>query len=339
MVGGLIILFGVLLASVTFYIYQIFFTPNVLVKAGKMRLKIPTGATFQTVLDSLSANKALTDPLSFSLVAKIMDYQESVKPGLYLIPPDMSNRDFVKLMMRGEQLPVNLTLSNARLKTELVQKVCTHIEAKPEDLLALLQNPERCEKAGFDTTKILCMFLPNTYQVYWTYTAEKVFERFYTEYKRFWTEERLQKAHQLNLTPIQVSILASIVEAETQKSDERPRVAGVYLNRLKKQIPLQADPTVVYAIGDFNIRRVLTIHTQMDSPYNTYKTVGLPPGPINVPSLNAIEAVLNAENHRYIYFCAKEDLSGYHTFAETLVQHNENARRYRAALNQMRIYR
>ncbi len=337
--GGLFILFGVVLASTTFYFYQVFYTPNVLVLQGKMRLKIPTGASFNAVMDSLMKARALTDPLSFGFVARWMGYQDHIKPGLYLLQSDMSNRDAVRLLQKGEQLPINITLSTARLKSELPEKLCGPLEAKPAEFEALLNNEQACAEAGFSKETILCMFLPNTYEVYWTYTAEKLFNRFKKEYDKYWTQDRLQKAKLLELSPIQVSILASIVEAETQKPDERPRVAGVYLNRLKRGIPLQADPTVVFAVNDFSIRRVLDIHLQTESPYNTYKYKGLPPGPINLPSLSSIEAVLNAEKHSYLFFCAREDLSGYHNFAENGAQHQANAEKYRRALNKMKIYR
>lgn len=337
--GGLFILFGVVLASTTFYLYQVFNTPNLLVKQGKMRLKIPTGANFNTVMDSLMAANALTDPISFAFVARWMDYQKQVKPGLYLLQADMSNREAIRLLQKGEQLPINITLSTARLKSELPDKLCNQLEANPAEFAALLNDETVCAQAGFNTENILCMFLPNTYEVYWTYTAEKLFNRFKREYDKFWNQDRREKAKALDLTPIEVSILASIVEGETQKTDERPRVAGVYLNRLKRGIPLQADPTVVFAVGDFSIRRVLEVHLQTESPYNTYKYKGLPPGPINLPSLSSIEAVLNAEKHNYLFFCAREDLSGYHNFAENGAQHQANAEKYRRALNKMKIYR
>lgn len=337
--GGILILSGVVLATVTFYFYQVFFTPNVLVKAEKIKLKIPTGATFQTVLDSLTAIKALTDPLSFGFVAKLSGYQERVKPGLYLVPPNLSNRDFIRLLDKGEQLPVKLTFHNARTRIDIAEKIALHVEVTADQLLKFMEDEASCASLGFSTETIPCMFLPNTYEVYWTYSAQKLMERMKKEYDRFWNEERLLKAKEKNLTPIEVSILASIVETESQKPDERPRIAGVYLNRLSRGIPLQADPTVVFAVGDFTIKRVLNEHLEVASPYNTYKVKGLPPGPIYIPSINAIESVLNAEKHSYIFFCAREDMSGYHAFAATSAEHGANAARYRRALNQLKIYR
>jgi UPF0755 protein len=190
---------------------------------------------------------------------------------------------------------------------------------------------------GFDTTTILAMFIPNTYEMYWNTSAKKLFKKMHGEYKKFWTEERLQKAEALGLTPIQVSVLASIVEAETQQNSEKSRIAGVYLNRLKSGMPLQADPTVKFAVGDFAIKRILGGHTQTDSPYNTYKYTGLPPGPINLPSSVSIDAVLGAEKHKYFYFCASPTSPGFHDFSENYRDHINNANKYHTHLNNNKI--
>jgi UPF0755 protein len=203
----------------------------------------------------------------------------------------------------------------------------------------MLSSYDFASKYGFNEQTIMTMFIPNTYEFYWNTSADEFFERMADEYKKFWTDERKQKAKNIGLSQSEVSILASIVELETQKKDERPTVAGVYINRLKKKMLLQADPTVVFALGDFTINRVLKIHLETDSPYNTYKYSGLPPGPIYLPSISSIDAVLNFENHDYIYFCAKEDFSGYHNFAKTLAQHNENARKFQQALNKRKIWK
>jgi UPF0755 protein len=181
------------------------------------------------------------------------------------------------------------------------------------------------------------MFLPNTYELYWNTSADELLERLNKEYKKFWTQERINKAEALNFTPVQVSVLASIVEAETKKNDEKPRVAGVYINRLNTNMPLQADPTLVFALRNFALKRVLKVHMEVDSPYNTYRYTGLPPGPINLPSLSAIDAVLNSEKHNYLYFSAREDFSGYHNFAENFNDHLKNARLYQKALNAANI--
>jgi UPF0755 protein len=185
---------------------------------------------------------------------------------------------------------------------------------------------------GFNKDNIICMFIPNTYEVYYTISADQLIERMYDEYQNFWNEERKQKANELGLSPIEVSILASIVQAESIKRDEAPIIAGLYLNRLKQGIPLQADPTLVFAVGDFTIKRVLNEHKEVESPYNTYKNKGLPPGPINMPEIATIDAVLNYKPSNYLYMCAKEDFSGYHNFTASYNEHLKNARRYQAAL-------
>ena len=192
---------------------------------------------------------------------------------------------------------------------------------------------------GFKANTFISMFIPNTYQVYWTDSPEQILDRMKKEYDAFWTDERKQKAKNLNMTQEEVSTLASIVKGETNKMDEAPTVAGVYINRLKRGIALQADPTLVFAIGDFSIRRILNKDKNFDSPYNTYQHRGLPPGPINMPSIATLDAVLDYEDHNYLYFCAKEDFSGYHAFAKTLAEHNRNARKFQRALNRERIYR
>jgi UPF0755 protein len=183
------------------------------------------------------------------------------------------------------------------------------------------------------------MFIPNTYEVFWDITGDELVERMNWEYERFWTDERKEKASQIGLSPVEVTILASIVQAEVSHNDEAPVVAGLYLNRLKKNMYLQADPTLIYGIGDFTIRRVLNIHKSVDSPYNTYRYLGLPPGPINFPSVRSIDAVLDHDRHQYIYMCAREDFSGYHNFSTNLRQHNSNARKYQQALNRAKLYR
>ena len=234
------------------------------------------------------------------------------------------------------QSPVKLTFNNIRVKSELAEKLSKKLEFKSNDFLNLLKDTSLAKSAGFDTTTIMSMFVPNTYELYWNVTADAFFKKMHGEYEKFWSEERKQKAAALNLSPVQVSILASIVEAETNKNPERPRIAGVYLNRLKEGMPLQADPTVKFAVGDFTLKRITGI-LDYESPYNTYIHTGLPPGPINLPSITSIDAVLNRENHKYIYFCASEALNGYHNFAETYDAHLKNRNKYIKALNKLNI--
>jgi len=233
----------------------------------------------------------------------------------------------------GNQQPVQVTFNNLRFISELAGAVSKYIQPDSVELLKKFTDPATFEKYGFTESTFHCMFIPNTYEFYWTTTADQFLERMSMEYKHFWNEERRNKATKLGLTPEEVMTVASIVQEESNKKDEKPIIAGLYLNRIKRGMPLQADPTVKFALGNFRIKRVLKSHLEVESPYNTYKYPGLPPGPINFPEIGSINAVLNAAKTPYIYMCAREDFSGYHNFAKTLSAHNENARKYREALD------
>ncbi|MBN3521926.1 endolytic transglycosylase MltG [Algoriphagus lutimaris] len=335
----LIISFSVLAISMSFYFYQVFFSPNALLETDQSyTLKIPSNSTFKQVSNQLYDDKVINDVVSFSFVSKVMGYQEAVKPGLYIISPKMTNIELVRHLRSGNQAPVRITFNNIRTKEDLAERITKNLEINEDRFLSLLEDSVYIRKFDFDEETIMSMFIPNTYEVWWNTSPESLFDRMFKEYQAFWTAEKKSKAEAIGLSPKEVSTLASIVQSESQKSDERPKIAGVYLNRLRLNMPLQADPTLVFALGDFTIKRVLNVHKEIESPYNTYKYVGLPPGPINLPDINSLEAVLNAEDHKYLYFCAKEDFSGYHAFATNLAQHNANARRYQAALNAAKIY-
>jgi UPF0755 protein len=335
---GAFITLAVLTTTFTFYFWQIFKTPNLqLEKQQSFALLIPENATYQTVLDTLKKHRVVNDQVSFQFVAKLLDYPENIKPGRYVIKPDSPNYGVIKKLKSGVQDPVRLTFNNIRLKDDLIARIGPRFAFGEEKLRQALNNAEVSQKYGLDTVTVMAMFLPNTYEVYWDVSTEKFLDRMHSEYEKFWNDERKAKAKALGYSPAQVSVLASIVEAETKKPDEKPRVAGVYLNRLQQGMPLQADPTVVFAWRDFSIRRVLHHHTQIKSPYNTYTQLGLPPGPINLPDQASIDAVLNPEEHKFIYFCARDDFSGYHAFAENYQEHLKNARQYQQALNQRNI--
>lgn len=335
----LLISISVLAISMTFYFYQVFFSPNTLVESDQpYMLKIPTNSVFKNVADQLYNDKVINDALSFGFVSKVLGYQEAVKPGLYKIDPKMNNLQLVRMLRSGAQVPVKVTFNNVRTKEDLAEKITANLEVTEDQFLRLIQDSVYIRKFDFEEETIMSMFIPNTYEFWWNTSPEALFDRMYKEYQAFWTEERKQKAQALGLSQKEVSTLASIVQAESQKADERPKIAGVYLNRLKIGMALQADPTLVYATGDFTLKRILNIHKEIDSPYNTYKNTGLPPGPINLPDINSLNAVLNAEKHNYMYFCAKEDFSGYHAFAVTYNEHLTNARRYQAALNSAKIF-
>lgn len=338
---GLFVGISMLFITLTVYFYQVFFSPNVMLGGYEGIVIIPKNATVKHLQDSLRRYRIVDQMVPFMFVARAMGYTSSLKPGLYLLKPRMTNLQAVRLLRSGQQMPINLTFNNARTKHDLCVKITRHLDFGPEELLRELNNPVLVDSLGLgmDTTTIATLFLPNTYQVYWTITPRELVLRFKREYQSFWNEQRRKKAEEIGLTPIQVSVLASIVDAETNKTDEKMRIAGVYINRLNKGMVLAADPTLVFAHGDFSIKRVLNIHKTIESPYNTYKYSGLPPGPIRIPEAETIDAVLNYERHNYIYFCAKEDFSGYHNFAATSAEHTRNSSKYQSALNKQKIFK
>ena len=334
---GLYIAVVTLFVSLGVYAYQLLFAPNLQVQREGKMLYIPTGSKFDQVIDSLNKYEIVGDEVSFRVIARAMGYMEAVKPGAYLIPPDANNLEIVRMLINGRQTPVKLTFNNIRLPTDLARKLGERIEADSTELLARLSNADTCAAYGFSPATITAMFLPNTYEVYWNLAPTSLWKKMQKAYVQFWDTKRLALADSLHMTPVQITTLASIVEAETKKVDEMPIVAGVYLNRLKLGMKLQADPTVVYALQDFSIKRVRLIHMAIASPYNTYFVAGLPPGPINLPRAEAIDAVLSPAKHDFIFFVAKKDFSGYHTFAKDYAKHLENAREYQAALDELKL--
>lgn len=293
-------------------------------------LYIPTNADYQYVKNELISLNVLKSKNAFDWLAKRSNYDENVHPGRYILTDGMTNQQLINMLRMGYQTPVKVVFNNMRTVEQLAGRISDQIEADSISIINEISN-----NPDVDATT----FIPNTYEFYWNTDADDFVDKMIVEHKRFWNETRMQKAKDIRLTPRQVSILASIVDKETTKTSEMPRIAGVYLNRINKRWPLQADPTLVFALGDYNIRRVLDVHKNIDSPYNTYKFAGLPPGPICIPSIAAIDAVLNAEKHNYYYFCAKDDLSGYHVFAKNITEHNRNAEKYRKALNKNKIYK
>lgn len=336
---GLFVTIAILTTTFTFYFWQIFKTPNLQVdKQTNFALLIPETATYQTVLDSLKKHDVINDHISFRFLARLLSYSEKLKPGRYVIKPNTSNYEAIKKLISGNQDAVKLTFNNIRLKEDLIARIGSRFEFGEDNFRKALSDPAVCAKYGLDTLTIVSMFLPNTYDIYWTTGTEKFLDRMHSEYKKYWTEEKVAKAREIGLTPVQVSILASIVEEEqARKVDERPKVAGLYINRLKAQMPLQADPTIKFALQDFAIKRILNQQLLINSPYNTYVNTGLPPGPIRVADFNSLDAVLNYDKHDYVYMCAKADLSGYHAFATNYTDHLNNARMYQAELNRLKI--
>jgi UPF0755 protein len=334
----IIALAGLLFVCFSYYAYQIFKTSNIQVEKEDYVLYIPSGSNFLSVMDSLEKNQVLTDKLSFAFVSKLLGYQERVRSGRYVLPKNSTNLTVVRKLKNGQQDPLKLTFNNVRIKKDLAEKLDEKLEFSAEEFLALLNDPKVVAKYGFDTNTVMAMFLPNTYEVFWNASPEEFLKKMNREYKKFWNNERLAKAKAAGFTPLEISIIASIVEAETNKDSEKSRIAGVYINRLRSDMPLQADPTVKFALQDFSIKRVTQEHTACNSPYNTYKCSGLPPGPINMPSKTSLDAVLNYEKHKFIYFCASPNEIGYHDFAESYRDHVNNANRYRKYLDKQKIH-
>ena len=335
----IVLAFIILVSSLAFYFYQVFYSPNILVGKEDGYVDIPTGSDFSNVQKIMSDQHIVNDMLSFSFLARMMKYDRYVKPGRYALRQNMSNREAILLLRSGQQTPVKITYNNIRLVDEIPDKICENIEVSPEELRSYLDSPAIYEKYGFDRENFIGMFIPNTYEVYWTIKPQQLLDRMKNEYDSFWDSDRRAKCKELGFTPMEVTTLASIVKAECAHNEEAPVIAGLYINRLKRNMALQADPTVIYANHDFTIRRVLDKHKEIDSPYNTYKYAGLPPGPINMPDIFYIDAVLNYTRSNYLYMCAREDFSEYHNFTDSYAVHLNNARKYTAALNKERIYR
>lgn len=317
--------------------YKVYFAPNT---TGKEKfLYVRTGSTVDDLFEELRRKDILTETGTFSQAAAKMDLARSLKPGRYKLAKGMNNRSIINMLKSGNQDPVKLKFQNLRKKENFAAYLANNLEPDSLTFISMLDSAALIEKYGFNKDNSYVMFIPNTYEMYWNVTALDFFDRMHKEYEKFWNDERKQKAAALNLTPIQVSILASIVDAEALYDKEMPVIAGLYLNRLNKGILLQADPTVIFANNDFTVKRVTNSLLQVQSKYNTYKYAGLPPGPIMMPSINAIDAVLNREKNNYIYMCAKEDFSGYHNFAVTVQEHELNAKKYRDALNKRNIFK
>ncbi|OXB24653.1 aminodeoxychorismate lyase [Flavobacterium tructae] len=306
------------------------FSANTKFEEKELYVYVPTGAKYTDV-------KKILEPYiknfeDFEMVANKRSYPENVKSGRFLLKKDMNNIDLVRAMRSN--VPVKLAFNNQERLENFAGRVGSEIEADSLSLLKAFRDPEFLAANGFNEENVFAMFIPNTYEIYWNTSAEKFRDKMIKEYHNFWTAERIEKAKKQGLTPVQVTILASIVHKESVKKDERPRIAGVYLNRLRLEMPLQADPTVIYALKlrdnnfDQVIKRVFYNDLIMKSPYNTYVNIGLPPGPIAMPDITALEAVLNPEKNDYIYFCASVERFGYHEFAATLAEHNVNAKKY-----------
>lgn len=291
---------------------------------------------YATLLDSLKPN--IKHHFAFDIYAERLNLKESFKKGHYVVKDGMNVIEIVRMLKLGLQTPVNVTMNNVKIPAQLAGKLAVQLEADSVELVNVLTDKALAKKMGFESPlTMFSIFLPNTYEFYWTVKPEEFVERMYKEYKNFWNGARDEKRKRTGLNRVEVATLASIVYEETRKVDEMPRVAGVYMNRLRTGMPLQADPTIKYAMQNFGLRRILKSYLKYDSPYNTYINKGLPPSPICMPSIQAIDAVLNFEKHDYLYFCARPTFDGYHNFAKSYSQHLANARAYQAELNKRKI--
>lgn len=325
---------GVLVATIFGYRkYQEIFGISVPKAISETTINIPTNSDFEEVVDILQERGLIAHEEAFRWVANRMKYPKNpMRSGKFKIQPGWSNYDLVQHLRGGKQETVKLVFNSAWTVKNVAAKVAQFIEPDSSDLVSLFNNEKFIRDLGYTPSTLMSLFIPNTYDFFWNTTPVKFMERMKKEHDTFWEKKnRVAKAKKLGLTPNEVYVLASIVERETLKNDEKKRMAGVYYNRLKtKGWRLEADPTVKFAVGDFSLRRILNKHLQIDSPYNTYKNQGLPPGPISMASIASIDAVLNVEDHDYMFFCARGDGSGYHNFAKSLAQHNRNAAIYRS---------
>jgi UPF0755 protein len=335
------IIFGVLGLMVLvagIKVYEDVFAGNVQLQEDEVGyLYIRTGKSFDENIEEFRGTGLLRNTDALKRIITLLGYEGSIKPGRYKVDETVNNLELARLLISGKQEPVDITFKYAERKDDLVRFWSLQLEADSNELKSLLDNEGFAKTLQLDTQTIVTIFIPNTYNFYWNTSAGKLVERMVKEYELFWDSTRQEKARDLGLTKAEVSILASIVQKETYQKSEMPVVARVYYNRLRNKMPFQADPTIIFAMNDKSIRRVSGRMLKIKSPYNTYIYRGLPPGPICIPSPQAIDAVLNMKPHNYIYFCAKEDFSGFHNFSSSFDQHCNNARKYQRELNRRGI--
>lgn len=329
----IVIIFGVGGFS-AYRIYNTLYQPQVILKGKKTEyFYIHTGWKSENVFNALYEKNYVTNRSLFEWLSEKKNFKKHIFPGRYLLKEKMSYNEIINLLRSGKQVPVEITFDNLRTKQQIASRAGKFLETDSLKIIELFNDNEYLKKYDLNNKTLFTIFIANTYIFNWNTSAEQFFERMYKESEKFWRDDnRTKKMKELNFSRLQSISLASIVELESYKKDEKPVIAGVYINRLKKEMLLQADPTIIYAVGDFTIKRVLKKHLEVDSPYNTYKNAGLPPGPICIPSISSIDAVLDYDKNNYIYFCAKEDFSGYHNFAVTYAQHMINAKKYQRAL-------
>lgn len=327
---SLALLAGGIAAAIWYFV----FSPAINITENQ-QLTLKRTDNLQSLTEKLTETCGLKYPRIFYLIAERMNVEKNLRAGKFEITPNMNNKELAVLFRKGGTFTTNIVIRGSWDLRNIPTVLGNNLEPDPDSFKGVLDNSAYLSKFGFNNKTVAAMFIPNTYNMYWFSTTDEVLSRFYKEYQHFWNKERSAKADSLGLTPLQVSILASILDKETNQVSEMPRIAGVYLNRLNEGWKLQADPTVKYALDSMTMTRIYIEHTLIESPYNTYFIAGLPPAPICIPSVQAIDAVLNREQHDLMYFCAKPDFSGFHVFAKTLDEHNRNANLYHRFLNKL----
>ena len=330
---------GLVIIIILILIYRNLFGISIMANKSNQAIYIPTGSSYEQVMDTLESKLIIKNRKYFVWLANKKHYPSLIKPGRYIIDKNLTYNSLINLLRSGRQSAVRITFSNVLTLNQIAGKIGKQIEADSSQIIEFLSDDSNYVGDGFKKENIISIFIPNTYEFYWNTNANELYNKMLKEYKLFWNDQRLSKAKEKGLNPIEVSILASIIDDEVVKNDEKPRIAGVYLNRLKRGIPLQACPTIKFALNDFSITRVLKKYLLVDSPYNTYKHSGFPPGPIGCATIDGIDAVLNAEKHDYIFFAAKADFSGYHNFSRTLAEHNRYASLYQKELDKRKIFK
>ena len=337
--AAFLIVFTVLLSSFTFYGYQMLYTPNINIDTeDDLVFSIDRGSTFKTLQNKLYDTKVVNDLVSFSFLSRILGYNDNVQPGHYTLKPNMTNIETIRFFDRGNPA-VKVQFHNVRTIDNLAAIFSKHLALDSAEWSQYFSQEEVQNELGVNRENLISLFLPDTYEFYYQVSPDDLVDKIKGSYDKFWSDERIQKAGNIGLSIQEVSTLASIVRGETAKMDEAPIIAGLYLNRLKEGMRLQADPTLVFAQQDFSIRRVRKGDKEIDSPYNTYKYKGLPPGPIYTTTKNYLDAVLDAKDHEYLFMCAKADFSGYHEFTKNYNTHMNNARKLHRALDKRGIER
>jgi UPF0755 protein len=330
---------GIVIIMIMYIIYRNLFGTSILTNKNKQVIYIPTGSSYEQVFDTLNSKLKINNKKAFTLLAAKKHYPALIKPGRYIIDSGLSYNGLINLLRSGRQSPVRITFNNVRTLNDIAGRIGRQIEADSSQIIEFLSDSTNFKDDGFTKENVISIFIPDTYEFYWNTSSKGLYARMLKEYRLFWNDKRLSKAKEKGLSAIEVTILASIIDDEVVKSEEKPRIAGVYLNRLKRGMPMQACPTIKFALNDFTITRVLKKYLLVDSPYNTYIHSGFPPGPIGCASVEGIDAVLNAEKHDYVFFAAKSDFSGYHNFSRTLNEHNRYAQLYQKELDKRKIFR